>query len=98
MPCSRMFGKVGNSTRCCKSDKIPIIENSNSNLLAFGLAFGEIDFACLPQVGSFVNGIETCATDPPFAEWEGLNLRDKSEDLPCMQNSFKLSGNKAAHI
>jgi len=46
----------------------------------------------------FVIGIETCATDPPLAEWEGLNLRDKSEDLPWLQNSFKLSGNKAAHI
>jgi hypothetical protein len=46
----------------------------------------------------FVNGIETCATDPPQAEWEGLNHTDKSEDLPCMQNSLKLSGNKAARI
>jgi hypothetical protein len=29
--------KIGNSTRCCKSEEIPIIENPNSNLLVFGI-------------------------------------------------------------
>ena len=86
MPCSQIFGKFGNSTRCCKSEQIPIIENPNSNLLAFGIL-----------VLWFVFGIETSATDLQQAEREGLNLRDKSEDLPCMHNSYKLSGNKAAH-
>jgi hypothetical protein len=38
-------GKVGNSTRCCKSDKTPVIENPNSSLLAFGILF------CLPAAG-----------------------------------------------
>jgi hypothetical protein len=36
----------------------------------------------------FVNGIETCATDLPLAEWEGLNHTDKSEDLPFYATLF----------